>query len=177
MVEGCWDQAWNWELGGFLDPQGTFEAGAWGRSSIIMAALSHRLPGPLMENHEGQNFLLPLVCQEGLCQVTRNLLMRYFLFYSQEREGKGLEASTGRLGAPGLTGGLAQALPPTGPRCNPPVPFVCSALSCRSGPALPSLSPTPTPTQVPKVGRDRDSVQLEPPQSDGFPHPFCSSPQ
>uniref|UniRef100_A0A2K6UHJ7 Uncharacterized protein n=1 Tax=Saimiri boliviensis boliviensis TaxID=39432 RepID=A0A2K6UHJ7_SAIBB len=65
---------------------------------------------------------------------------------SQEREGKGLEAKPGCQGAPGVTWGLAQALPLPGLRYDQPVPSVCllalinHALPCSFHSPAPPLS-------------------------------------
>uniref|UniRef100_A0A2K6TDJ5 Uncharacterized protein n=1 Tax=Saimiri boliviensis boliviensis TaxID=39432 RepID=A0A2K6TDJ5_SAIBB len=62
---------------------------------------------------------------------------------SHQREEKGLEAKPGCRGAPGVTWGLAHALPLPGLRYDPPVPSVCLLALINHALPCPFHSPAP----------------------------------
>uniref|UniRef100_A0A2K6LHF4 Uncharacterized protein n=1 Tax=Rhinopithecus bieti TaxID=61621 RepID=A0A2K6LHF4_RHIBE len=96
---------------------------------------------------------------------------------SQEREGKGLEAKPGCQGTPGVTWGLAHALPLPGPRYDSPVPSVCSLPLINHSLPCPSHSSAPPLSAQSREGQGiLGSLSL--PQSNVSPRArFCSSPQ
>uniref|UniRef100_A0A8D2G206 Uncharacterized protein n=1 Tax=Theropithecus gelada TaxID=9565 RepID=A0A8D2G206_THEGE len=96
---------------------------------------------------------------------------------SQEREGKGLEAKPGCQGAPGVTWGLAHALPLPGRRYDPPVPSVCSLALINHFLSCPSHSPAP-PLGAQSGERQGILGSFSFPQSNVSPRArFYSSPQ
>uniref|UniRef100_A0A2K5WAH7 Uncharacterized protein n=1 Tax=Macaca fascicularis TaxID=9541 RepID=A0A2K5WAH7_MACFA len=96
---------------------------------------------------------------------------------SQEREGKGLEAKPGCQGTPGVTWGLAHALPLPGLRYDPPVPSVCSLALINH--SLPCPSHFPAPPLSAQSGEGQGILgSLSLPQSNVSPRArFCSSPK